>query len=98
MSKISVCMTTFNGEQFILDQLRSIIRNISHSDQIIISDDSSNDKTIELIESLNDNRITILRDNKYNGPQSLDNVISYTWRSETGGPSGENEKELPAII
>jgi len=56
---ISVCMATYNGEKYIKDQLLSILKQIGNKDEIIISDDLSNDKTIEIIESLNDSRIKI---------------------------------------
>lgn len=56
---ISVCMATFNGEKYIKDQLLSILKQIGDKDEIIISDDLSNDKTIEIIESLKDDRIKI---------------------------------------
>lgn len=57
--KISVCMATYNGEQYILEQLQSILPQLDASDEIIISDDHSTDKTIEVIKSLNDQRIII---------------------------------------
>ena len=56
---ISVCMATYNGEKYIKDQLLSILKQLSPNDEIIISDDMSQDKTIEIIESLKDSRIRI---------------------------------------
>ena len=35
---------------------------------------------------------------RYNGPQNLDSVISYTWEIKGGGPSGTNAKEVSAFI
>lgn len=46
---VSVCMATYNGENFIQEQLDSIIRNISRSDEIIISDDGSTDATLDIL-------------------------------------------------
>lgn len=56
---ISVCMATYNGEKYIKEQLLSILKQIGRDDEIIISDDLSKDKTIEIIKSLNDKRIKI---------------------------------------
>ena len=56
---ISVCIATYNGEKFIKDQLLSILEQIGPNDEIIISDDLSKDKTIEIIENLKDGRIKI---------------------------------------
>jgi len=56
---ISVCMTTFNGEKYIKEQIESILLQMGSDDELIISDDSSADKTIEIINSFNDERISI---------------------------------------
>lgn len=59
MRQISVCMAAYNGETFIADQLRSILGQLSDSDEIIVSDDGSTDATIEVVKGLNDPRIHI---------------------------------------
>jgi len=56
---ISVCIATFNGEQFIRDQLLSILNQISLNDEIIISDDGSSDRTLDIIKELEDKRIKL---------------------------------------
>ena len=65
---ISVCMATYNGEKFILEQLRSILIQLGVNDEVIISDDSSTDSTLAIISSLNDNRIKIFPDQKFKSP------------------------------
>lgn len=57
---ISVCVTTYNGEKFIEEQLGSILKQLGENDELIVSDDDSTDNTIKLIESLNDKRIKVL--------------------------------------
>lgn len=63
---ISVCMATYNGEKYIKEQLESILCQLSADDEIIISDDGSTDKTLEIISSIRDSRIkiTIHKNNK----------------------------------
>lgn len=56
---ISVCIPTYNGEKFIYAQIFSILSQLSEDDEIIISDNESTDKTIEIIQSFNDPRIKI---------------------------------------
>lgn len=58
---ISVCIATYNGEDVILTQLRSILPQLGVDDEIVISDDNSNDRTIEKIKSLDDKRIRIVQ-------------------------------------
>lgn len=58
-TSISVCMATFNGEDFIIEQINSILNNLDPHDELIIVDDSSNDHTIDVINNLNDKRIKL---------------------------------------
>ena len=46
---ISVALTTYNGEKYLSEQLESIINQDYKNFEIIISDDNSKDKTIEII-------------------------------------------------
>ena len=57
---ISVCMATYNGERFIKEQIDSILSQLSENDELIISDDGSTDRTLEIIVSFNDSRIKLL--------------------------------------
>lgn len=60
---ISVCMATYNGEKYVKEQLISILSQLELHDEVIVSDDGSSDKTLEVIQSLNDQRITIFKNN-----------------------------------
>lgn len=66
--KISVCMATYNGEKYIKEQLASILPQLQENDEVIISDDSSTDKTTEIIESFNDKRIILIKYQKFKSP------------------------------
>lgn len=58
---ISVCIATYNGEDIILTQLKSILPQLGKEDEIVISDDGSQDDTVDRILSLNDSRINIIK-------------------------------------
>lgn len=60
----SVCMATYNGERFIKEQIDSILFQLSPDDELIISDDGSTDRTLEIIASYNDKRIKVLHHKK----------------------------------
>lgn len=62
---ISVCLPTYNGSEFIIEQITSILNQLSGNDEIIISDDCSTDNTLQLIRELNDDRIKIFENNKF---------------------------------
>lgn len=50
--KISIALCTYNGEKYISEQIQSLLSQTRLPDEIIISDDGSTDKTIEIVEHL----------------------------------------------
>lgn len=56
---ISVCIPTYNGENYIREQLNSILLQLSEDDEIILSDDGSTDSTVKIINSYDDKRIKL---------------------------------------
>lgn len=48
--KISIALCTFNGAEFLSEQLESFRNQTRLPDEVIIGDDCSNDKTIKIIE------------------------------------------------
>lgn len=48
--KISVAMATYNGEVFIEEQLQSIIDQSQQVDEIVVIDDCSQDKTLDIVD------------------------------------------------
>ena len=50
---ISVVMTTYNGEKYIVEQLDSIRNQTRVPDEVIIYDDCSSDLTTTLIKKYN---------------------------------------------
>ena len=47
---ISVVMATYNGERFIVEQMESIRKQSLLPDEVLIFDDGSKDKTVEIVE------------------------------------------------
>ena len=48
--RLSVLLASYNGEKYIAKQIRSILDQLSSSDELIISDDGSTDQTNNLLE------------------------------------------------
>ncbi|MBE8564344.1 glycosyltransferase family 2 protein [Vibrio sp. OPT20] len=61
---ISVCIATYNGGEFIIPQLNSILSQLGPCDEVIISDDRSSDNTVSLIRSLRDERVRIVQNHR----------------------------------
>jgi len=61
-------MATYNGEKYICAQLGSILKQLSENDEVVISDDSSTDRTLEVIKSFKDKRIQLYEHNHFLSP------------------------------
>jgi glycosyltransferase involved in cell wall biosynthesis len=61
MGRTTVCMAVFNGEKYVGRQLETILEQLAAADEVIVVDDCSTDGTIERIESFNDPRVTVHR-------------------------------------
>jgi glycosyltransferase involved in cell wall biosynthesis len=67
MVRASVCMATYNGEQFITEQLDSILHQIGDADEIIVFDDHSTDRTpLLLAQYASEKRLKV-----YSNPHNL---------------------------
>lgn len=78
MTKVSVCIPTYNGKNFIQEQIDSILNQLSPTDEIIISDDSSTDGTVELIKAYKDPRIRLLESQCFSSPVfNLENALKH---------------------
>ncbi|MEK5777350.1 glycosyltransferase, partial [Acinetobacter nosocomialis] len=97
---ISVCLATYNGEKYIVEQLTSILSQLSPTDEVIISDDHSTDETLLLIKSLNDPRIKIITNELGKGyTKNFENAINhssgdYIFLSDQDDVWVENKVEL----
>ena len=60
-------MATFNGEKYINEQINSILVQLGTDDELIISDDGSTDKTMEIVKSYDDKRIKVYENNGIHG-------------------------------
>lgn len=50
--KTSVAMCTYNGEAFVREQLESILRQTQLPDEIVVCDDGSKDRTLEIVQEV----------------------------------------------
>ena len=66
MKTISIVMATYNGEKYLREQLDSIVKYLTPSDELIISDDGSTDKTLEIISEYS-SKFTFIK--LINGPR-----------------------------
>jgi glycosyltransferase involved in cell wall biosynthesis len=67
LMRISVCMAAYNGARYIEEQIGSILPQLGFSDELIIVDDASQDDTVQIVLSLHDDRIILLRNEQNRG-------------------------------
>jgi len=68
-------MATRNGEKYIHEQLVSILKQLGPEDEVIISDDSSDDRTIEIVKAFGDTRIRLFGNNAFNPFRNFENAL-----------------------
>lgn len=65
---ISVCIATYNGGKYIKEQLDSILPQLGTKDEIVVSDDSSTDNTLDILFSYDDSRIKVYSNQHFHSP------------------------------
>ena len=84
---ISICIPTFNGEKYIHETISSVLNQTFRDFEIVISDDGSTDKTLEIVRSFSDNRIAKI--------DSLSRVgAEFNWNNAVNHASGKLVKLL----
>jgi len=61
---ISICIPTYNSESFIKETIDSVLNQTYKNIEVIITDDCSKDKTVEIIRSFSDLRIKFFKNDK----------------------------------
>ncbi|MFE8884912.1 glycosyltransferase [Pseudarthrobacter enclensis] len=58
--RVSVCMATYNGQEYVTEQIESILAQLSPEDELVIVDDASKDSTLDVVRRIADPRIVLL--------------------------------------
>lgn len=64
---VSVVMSVYNDEQYLKESLDSIFAQTIQDFELIIVDDCSTDRTVEIIESYHDDRIRLICNSENRG-------------------------------
>ncbi|MCM3602672.1 glycosyltransferase [Robertmurraya korlensis] len=74
---LSVCLATYNGEDFVVRQLESVLKQLNDSDQVVVVDDCSKDQTVSLIKETFGGRVEVFVNASNSGPvKSFEKAIS----------------------
>ena len=74
---VSVAMATYNGEKYLLEQVESILSQLEGGDELVIGDDGSTDKTLEIIGEVanGDKRVRGLQGNNLGVTRNFERII-----------------------
>src|SRR5215210_3773596 len=85
---VLIVLSSYNGEKFIAKQIDSIRRQTHPAWKLLVRDDGSSDRTVDIVEALieDDNRISLLCDARGNlGPAaSFGVLLEHALRSDAG--------------
>lgn len=59
--RVSVCMATYNGTAYLVEQLDSILAQLGPDDELVIVDDGSTDGTLAMLAGIDDPRVLVHR-------------------------------------
>ena len=48
--RVSVAMVSYNGEKYLKEQIESVLQQLGPEDELVVSDDGSTDRTLEILE------------------------------------------------
>lgn len=57
--RVSVCMATYRGAEFVTEQIASILGQLGPDDELVVVDDASPDDTVEAVRRIADPRIKL---------------------------------------
>lgn len=72
---ISVCMATYNGSKYIEQQINSILPQLGNHDELVISDNSSSDNTLDIARNFGDSRIKIFICKRFGVVSNFENAL-----------------------
>ncbi len=81
-TRASVAMAVYNGEQYIREQIDSILTQMGTQDELVISYDRSTDQTLQIIEAYaaRDSRVRVVRNPGPGGVQNnFTNAVMNCW-------------------
>ncbi|MEO7233984.1 MAG: glycosyltransferase [Lapillicoccus sp.] len=57
--RVSVCLASYDGAAWIVEQVRSILDQLGPDDELVVVDDASTDDTVALVQRIGDPRISL---------------------------------------
>ncbi len=65
--RASVCIATYRGAPYVREQVESILAQLGPDDEIVVMDDASPDGTADVVDAIQDGRVTLVRAERNRG-------------------------------
>lgn len=59
MTRVSVCMATYNGAAWVGEQVASVLAQLTDDDELVVVDDASSDGTLDVLRAVDDPRVRV---------------------------------------
>lgn len=83
MEKVTVLMSTYNGENYLIEQINSVLNQKDVEIQLIVRDDGSGDDTISILEEYEKlGKLTLIKGNNHGYIKSFMELIKNCGNSE----------------
>lgn len=60
-TRVSVCLATYDGERWVGELLASVLAQLGEHDEVVVVDDASTDRTVAVVEAVDDPRVLVWR-------------------------------------
>lgn len=97
-TRISVCMATHNGADYLPEQLRSIAEQLTDDDEIVVVDDNSTDQTLEVLASASLPRVRLIQSATNVGPVRAFETAIHAARGEFIFLADQDDVWLPGRV
>lgn len=87
--KISVCIPVYNGAEFIKEAIDSVLKQTYQDYELLVIDNCSTDNTVEIVNSINNPKIRLIRNSENIG-------LIPNWNKALENANGKYIKILPA--
>lgn len=77
MNTVAVCLATYNGEKYLVDQIDSILFQLGINDTLLVADDGSTDSSISILKNYGD-KLTLVYSSRVGGVvPNIERLLEY---------------------
>ena len=89
--RVSVAMVSYNGEKYLKEQIESVLQQLGPEDELVVSDDGSTDRTLEILEEYQnrDARVRLLQGPGRGIKKNVEHVLRHAMKERLKSLKGK---------